>query len=136
MNFYTTASEITAAPSAEEADPADIMAAIAKVRDEIDQRRERDLVALLFDPRPVFSLWPKPTVEALSESPASDRMRFTIGWHGLVMGPKHSLLMITDAGYAGPPELRCGPYTTPAGKQWAVVRDRDTGRRRVVDWPL
>jgi hypothetical protein len=54
----------------------------------------------------------------------------------LLTHPKHYALVssITTDGIGGE-ELRVGPFTAPSGKQWAVVMDRDTRRRYVVDWP-
>ena len=54
----------------------------------------------------------------------------------LLAHPKHYALVssITTDGIGGE-ELRVGPFTAPSGKQWAIVKNRDSGRRYVVDWP-
>jgi hypothetical protein len=90
-------------------------------------------------PSPFASLfsakWPIYTDPKLPE----DRMYlFTSPLAGmsLLTHPKHyvSVASICVGGYGGE-ELRVGPFTTPSGSQWAVVMDRDTRRRYVVDWP-
>lgn len=115
----------------------DLIAAMDEVRESMARAQENRILGLFFDPPgPAFTLWPAPTIEEVKPAFPTSDLRLLVGWRGLVMEPKYSLLLLTDTVGCGPPELRCGPYTTPSGKQWAVVRDRDTGRRRVVDWPL
>lgn len=111
---------------------------IERLKGELQRRQERDIVSMLLapgDPSPFFH-WPAPAVEV--EPDPAEPLRLFVGWRDMpIMRPKHSVMLITDAGgYVGPPELRCGTYTTPSGRTWAVVRHRDTGRREVVDWPL
>lgn len=108
---------------------------IERLTAEHQRRRERDIITMLLapaDPSPFFH-WPLP--DFVAADPAEPLRLFT-SWRDMqIMRPKHSVLL-TDTIGCGPPELRCGPYTTPSGRTWAVVRHRDTGRREVVDWPL
>lgn len=114
----------------------DMIAAMGEVLESMERVQENRILDLLLAPPPasIFT-WPKPAIEEVKPAELALDMRLHVMWSGMVMAPKHSLLF-TDTIGCGPPELRCGPYTTPSGKQWAVVRDRGTGRRRVVDWPL
>lgn len=49
--------------------------------------------------------------------------------------PKYFAMIDSVVGGGGGEELRVGPFTAPSGRQWAIVKDRDSGRRYVVDWP-
>lgn len=83
------------------------------------------------------SLW-KMELIAAPTLPDDEMLLFSrpFGGIALLAHPKHFVRVadVVACGLVGE-ELRCGPFTTPSGKQWAVVRDRDTGRRSVVDWP-
>ena len=107
-----------------------VMAKLAELRAVLERERERSIMAALLAP------WPAPatfkweeTKADLQHDPLVMRMRLSVPV--LFSSPRHMVRLDVEL----EPELRCGPFTAPSGKQWAVVKDRRTGRRSVVGWP-
>lgn len=111
-------------------DARDIMAKLGQFRAALERDQERSIMAALLTPGPAPVTFKLGEAKAdLQDDPLVMRMRLSVPV--LFAHPRYMVRLDVDE----PPELRCGPFTAPSGKQWAVVKDRRTGRRSVVDWP-
>lgn len=116
----------------------DLSEAIRRMKLEL---RESPMLApgtmLLVSPpdfRSLLSFAPEPTIE-WGDSLMSIAWRARSTFDVFTKFPR-SMVMLSDA-FGGPTsyELRMGPYEDVA-EPWCVVKNLDTGRREVHDWPL
>ena len=108
-----------------------VMAKLAELQARLREDRERSILDVLLAPFPASPTfkWEETKADLAEDVNA---FRFRVSLPVLFSSPRH---MVHLAFGREAPELRCGPFGPP-GKQWAVVKSRETGRRSVVNWPI